>query len=106
MLLERHNIQRKDRIQMTDFSKFENQFTTHEVGVNKQNTWGNMAVNDFGRPEAMFVYGNATEATATEFTVDIDMSEVRKDVPESGRGGMYQPANYGVDIVGGTVPLP
>jgi len=85
---------------MTDFSKFENQFTTHEVGVNKQNRWGNMAVNDFGRPEAMFVYGNATEATATEFTVDVDMSEVRKDVPESGRGGMYKPASYDVEIVG------
>ena len=44
--------------------------------------------------------GQSENSAPTEFTVDIDMSEVRKDVPQSGRGGMYQPAHYDVEIVG------
>ena len=83
-----------------DFTKFENQFTKHEVGKSRQNARGQMAVNAFGRPEAFFVYGKASDAAPMEFTVDIDMAEVRKDVPASGRGGMYQPAHYDVEIVG------
>lgn len=83
-----------------DFTKFENQFQKHEVGKNKQHQKGQMAVNEFGRPEATFVYGKAQEAAPTEFTVDIDMAEVRTDQISNGREGMYQPANYDVDIVG------
>lgn len=85
---------------MTDFTKFENQFQKHTVGKSQQNQKGRMAVNDFGRPEAMFVYGKAQDAAPTEFTVDIDMAEVRTDQISNGREGMYQPANYDVDIVG------
>lgn len=85
---------------MADFSKFENQFKKHEVGKNPQHMKGQMAVNEFGRPEAMFVYGKAQDAAPTEFTVDIDMSEVRVDQISNGREGMYQPANYDVEIVG------
>ena len=84
---------------MTDFTKFENQFQKHSVGKSQQNRKGQMAVNDFGRPEAMFVYGKAQDAAPTEFTVDIDMAEVRTDQISNGREGMYQPANYDVDIV-------
>lgn len=85
---------------MTDFSKMENQYAKHVVGKSKQHSHGQMAVNDFGRPEAMFVYGQAQDAAPTEFTVDIDMSEVRTNQPTQGRGGMFEPANYNVDIVG------
>jgi hypothetical protein len=83
-----------------DFTKFENQYEKHEVGKNKQHQKGRMAVNEFGRPEATFVYGKAQDAAPTEFTVDIDMSEVRTDKISNGREGMYQPASYDVDIVG------
>lgn len=84
----------------TDFTKFENQFQKHSVKSSQQSRKGQMAVNDFGRPEAMFVYGSAQEAAPTEFTVDIDMSEVRTDKVDNGRLGMYQPAHYDVEIVG------
>lgn len=83
-----------------DFSKFENQFKEHNVSTSRQNKKGQMAVNEFGRPEAFFIYGQSKDSAPTEFTVDVDMSEVRKDTPSSGRGGMYQPAHYDVDIVG------
>lgn len=63
----------------TDFTKFENQFQKHEAGKSQQAQKGRMAVNDFGRPEAFFVYGQAQDAAPTEFTVDIDMAEVRTD---------------------------
>jgi hypothetical protein len=84
----------------TDFTKFENQFQKHDVRKGQQYRKGRMAVNEFGRPEAMFVYGQAQDAAPTEFTVDIDMAEVRTDSVDNGRAGMYQPAHYGVDIVG------
>lgn len=84
----------------TDFTKFENQFQKHDVKKSNQARKGQMAVNDFGRPEGMFVYGKAQDAAPTEYTVDIDMSEVRVDKIDNGRAGMYQPANYDVDIVG------
>lgn len=84
-----------------DFTKFENQYQKHTVGKSKQKMDGQMAVNEFGRPEAMFVYGKAQDAAPTEFTVDIDMAEVRADENIlKGREGMYQPAHYDVDIVG------
>ena len=84
----------------TDFTKFENQFKKHDLRNNTQKRKGQMAVNEFGRPEAMFVYGKAQDAAPTEFTVDIDMSEVRTGEVDNGRGGMFQPAHYDVDIVG------
>ena len=83
-----------------DFTKFENQFQRHESGKSKQKRKGEMAVNEFGRPEAMFVYGKAQDAAPTEFTVDIDMAEVRTDEISNGREGMYQPAHFDVEIVG------
>ena len=82
-----------------DFTKFENQFQNHDVRTAHQNRKGQMAVNEFGRPEAFFVYGQAQDAAPTEFTVDIDMAEVRTDQISNGREGMYQPAHYDVDIV-------
>lgn len=84
----------------TDFTKIENQFKEHSLSNSNQKRRGQMAVNEFGRPEAFFIYGQSENSAPTEFTVDIDMSEVRKDVPQSGRGGMYQPAHYDVEIVG------
>lgn len=84
----------------TDYTKFENQYQKHDARSSHQNRKGQMAVNDFGRPEAMFVYGKAQDAAPTEFTVDIDMAEVRVDQISNGRDGMYQPAHYNVDIVG------
>ena len=89
-----------------DFTKFENQFQKHDVRRSHQSRKGQMAVNDFGRPEAIFVYGQAQDAAPTEFTVDIDMAEVRTDQISNGREGMYQPACYSVDIVGAQLLCP
>ena len=76
------------------------QFDKHEAGKSKQVQRGQLAFNSFGRPEAMFVYGN-DRTTEKEFTVDIDMAQVLKEgATPSGRGGVYQPKDYNVDIVG------
>lgn len=77
---------------------YSNQFKKHEVGKSRQRKKGQMAFNEFGRPEGIFVYGN-DRTTQTEFTIDIDLKKVRKDQPVAGRMGLYQPADYNVDVV-------
>lgn len=75
------------------------QYRKHTVGKNKQNVQGQFALNDFGRPEAMFVYGSSN-GTELEFTVDVDFAEQRRDDPQQGRSGLNQSPQMGVDVVG------
>ena len=76
---------------MVDFTDPDNQFQGHN---SEQKRYGRMALNDFGRPEGIFVH------SGKEFTIDLDFSEVRCDEVQEGRAGMYQPAHYNVEILG------
>ena len=80
-------------------------FAKHEAGKSKQVKRGNLAFNDFGRPEAMFLYGN-DRTTQIEITVDIDMAEVVKAGATPTRGGVYLPKDKDVDIVGANLLCP
>lgn len=81
------------------------QFAKHEAGKSKQVQRGNLAFNDFGRPEAMFIYGN-DRTTALEITVDIDMAETVKAGATPNRSGVYLPKDKEVDIVGANLLCP
>jgi hypothetical protein len=69
----------KQKAQKYDFTKFDNQFSKHEAGKSEQKRIGDVAVNHFGRPEAIFIYGKDRVSTPMEFTVDIDVSEIDPD---------------------------
>lgn len=75
------------------------QYRKHEAGKSPQKRMGQLALNDFGRPEAFFTYGK-DDGSALEFTVDVDFAEQRLDTPKSGRAGLDQKPKYGMNVVG------
>lgn len=56
----------------------DNQFKKHDI--KNQKRLGDIAINDFGKPEGFFVYGN--RGSQREFTVDIDVHYVNLGTAE------------------------
>lgn len=57
----------------------ENQFQKHDI--NNQKSIGEFALNDFSKPEGIFIYGN--RGSEQEFTVDLDIKRINNGTAEN-----------------------
>lgn len=57
----------------------ENQFQKHDI--KSQKSFGEFALNDFNKPEGIFIYGN--RGSEQEFTVDLDIKRVNNGTAEN-----------------------